>query len=249
MDPPICGSAPAVVGAVSEAPPSRRPRRAPKQQPSPPPKPGSRANQGSRPYGGESLEDRRIDQRRRLMFSARDVFAERGYLAASVEEIVARAHVSRTAFYRFFESKEDCLVAVYRDGVDRALLQFRAIGTSDLDAVEKVNSAAATIIRFFGEDPALARVMLIEVVGASPATQAVRHQARLEFARIVEDAMAATGLWNKRPKRERELVAVATMAAMVETVSHLVAAGRIGEWQSLVDPMGRYALRALTPEA
>ncbi|HEV3233991.1 MAG TPA: helix-turn-helix domain-containing protein [Candidatus Dormibacteraeota bacterium] len=234
---------------MSETAPARRQRRQAKQHASRRPTSASPATAGSRPYGGESLEDRRKDQRRRLMFAARDIFAEHGYLATSVEEIVARARVSRTAFYRFFESKEDCLVAVYRDGVDRALVDFKAVGTSDMNAVEKVMTAAATIIRFFGQDPALARVMLIEVVGASPASEAARHQARLEFAKIVEDAMTATGLWEHRPKRERELVAVATMAAMVETVSHLVQSGRITEWESLVDPMGRYALRALTPEA
>lgn len=182
------------------------------------------------------------------MLAARDVFAARGYQAASIEEIVARARVSRTAFYRFFEGKEDCLLAVYRDGVERALRQFREVGRSDLNAVDKVRLGAATIIRFFGEDPALAGVMLVEVVGASPAAERARHQARLEFARVVQAALAASGLWRGKPRRELELVSVATIAAMVETVSHLVAAGQIGDWQSLVDPMSRYALRALTPD-
>jgi AcrR family transcriptional regulator len=182
------------------------------------------------------------------MLAARDVFAEQGYQAASVEEIVARARVSRTAFYRFFESKEDCLIAVYGDGVARVLEQFQAIGEGELGAVEKIKTAAATIIRFFGEDPALARVMLIEVVGASPAAEKARHRARRRFARVVENALSDSGVWRRKSKREIELVSVATMAAMVETVSHMVADGRIQEWESLVDPMGRYALRALTPD-
>jgi hypothetical protein len=35
---------------------------------------------------------------------------------------------------------------------------------------------------------------------------------------------------------------------MAELVSHLVATGRLDEWRSLVEPLERYALRALGPD-
>jgi hypothetical protein len=52
-----------------------------------------------RPYAGRSLDERRAEQRERLLLAARDVFAARGFAAAGIDEIVARAKASRTTSY------------------------------------------------------------------------------------------------------------------------------------------------------
>src|SRR2546429_7716726 len=70
-----------------------------------------------RMYGGEPLETRRRDQRERVLAAAREVFAERGYVHASIDAIVSRARVSRTAFYRFFDNKEQCLLAIFDEAM------------------------------------------------------------------------------------------------------------------------------------
>src|SRR3954462_2194158 len=43
-----------------------------------------------------------------LLRAAESVFAEHGLTASKVEDITARAGVSKGAFYLHFESKEDC---------------------------------------------------------------------------------------------------------------------------------------------
>lgn len=50
--------------------------------------------------------------RTRLRDAAREVFAERGYAAARVEDIVARAGVSHGTFYTYFENKLAALDAL-----------------------------------------------------------------------------------------------------------------------------------------
>jgi AcrR family transcriptional regulator len=48
-----------------------------------------------------------------LVSSARSLFAERGYAAVSIEEIVRRARVTRGALYHHFEDKSDLFRAVF----------------------------------------------------------------------------------------------------------------------------------------
>ena len=55
-------------------------------------------------------QSRSVEKRRRLLEAARRVFANRGYDAASVEEITAHAHVAVGAFYVYFRSKRQLLV-------------------------------------------------------------------------------------------------------------------------------------------
>ncbi|MBA3598283.1 MAG: TetR/AcrR family transcriptional regulator [Methylibium sp.] len=68
----------------------------------------------------------------RLLDEAARVFALRGFVAASVREIVEPVGMLPGSLYYHFETKEDLLVAVYREGVrrlsvkvDDATLQLR----------------------------------------------------------------------------------------------------------------------------
>ena len=57
----------------------------------------------------ELSEERKEARRRRLLEAALKTFAEIGSYDTSVDMIVAEAHTSKTTFYEFFESKEDCV--------------------------------------------------------------------------------------------------------------------------------------------
>ncbi|MFT4295942.1 MAG: TetR/AcrR family transcriptional regulator [Micropruina sp.] len=77
------------------------------------------AQRGARrqPGGQAGPSARRRATRERLMDAATELFAERGVLAASVEEICERAGFTRGAFYSNFESKDElCLDVLRRKG-------------------------------------------------------------------------------------------------------------------------------------
>jgi TetR/AcrR family transcriptional regulator, acrAB operon repressor len=57
--------------------------------------------------------------RRSLLDAAAELIAERGYRGTSVNQIVARAELSKGTFYWHFDSKDDALVAVLEDRVDQ----------------------------------------------------------------------------------------------------------------------------------
>lgn len=63
----------------------------------------------------QPISRRRAETRHRLMEAAFAVFAERGVLAASVEEICERAGFTRGAFYSNFDSKNDLVLAMLRE--------------------------------------------------------------------------------------------------------------------------------------
>lgn len=65
--------------------------------------------------------------RPRIVAAAVALFAEQGYDATSVNQVVARAGVAKGALYHHFESKDDLLYEVYRELVDRQLTGLRAI--------------------------------------------------------------------------------------------------------------------------
>ncbi|MGN6109912.1 MAG: TetR/AcrR family transcriptional regulator [Kofleriaceae bacterium] len=63
--------------------------------------------------------------RNMILFGATRVFATRGMRAASVEDLLEAAQVSRRTFYRFFKSKDDVALAMYTLGTTSLLESCR----------------------------------------------------------------------------------------------------------------------------
>jgi AcrR family transcriptional regulator len=63
--------------------------------------------------------EKQAETRARLLDAAAEVFARRGLVAASVEEITAEAGFSRGAFYSNFASKEELFAELLRERVHR----------------------------------------------------------------------------------------------------------------------------------
>ncbi|GAA2636956.1 TetR/AcrR family transcriptional regulator [Streptomyces axinellae] len=71
------------------------------------------------PAPSDSAGERRRDAaatRKRLLEAARDLFAERGYEAATVRDIAARAGVNQALLFRYFGSKRKLLAEVVAQG-------------------------------------------------------------------------------------------------------------------------------------
>lgn len=62
----------------------------------------------------------RRDARHELLVAAADVFAERGFRDASIDEVAERAGYSKGAVYWHFDSKDDLFLALVHEHVDRA---------------------------------------------------------------------------------------------------------------------------------
>jgi AcrR family transcriptional regulator len=210
---------------------------------------GVRLGEAARPYAGKTLSARRAEQRERILLAARDVFATRGYAGAGLEEIVARARVSRTTFYVFFENKEECLLEVFERGLQRvgeAVLRVVAeTGDHELAPAERVRTEVAAVVGTLAADPAMARILLIEIVGATPAAEQARTRARHAAAKIIERQLEAYDYWRGRSEHERHIASLAAMAAIGETISELVATGRVEDWQEVVGPVSEFVARGL----
>lgn len=204
---------------------------------------------GGRPYAGKTLTDRRAEQRERVLVAARDVFAARGFAGAGIEEIVARARVSRTTFYVFFENKEKCLLALFQWGVERiAAGVMDAVADTarrDLAPADRVRTEVRAVAEALAADPAIARIVLIEIVGATPAAERARARVRHDAARIIEVQLEQYEYWRERSPLERRVASLAAMAAIGEPISDLVATGRIDEWEELVEPISEFVARGL----
>jgi len=91
-------------------------------------------------------DEQRAETRERLLKAAGEVFAERGFYGASVEEITERAGYTRGAFYSNFETKADLFLAVLDAHIARERQLVKDLLTADPSAnafFQLLNSRAA----------------------------------------------------------------------------------------------------------
>ena len=132
--------------------------------------------------------DARVERRRRrIAQAALSLFAGRGYPVTSVDDIVARARVSKSAFYEFFGSKEDCfreLLAQEGGALIDDVLRAAAAGH---DHHERLRLGITRFVRSCFERSEVARVLIVESVGLSPGVEAVRRELQAQFADAVAE--------------------------------------------------------------
>jgi AcrR family transcriptional regulator len=93
--------------------------------------------------------------RERLLDAAATVFAERGYRAASVEDIASAAGVTKGAVYWNFESKEDLFFALMDERVDRLAHELTGVTEQAPREIETAPLVSRGISSFVVEQPAL----------------------------------------------------------------------------------------------
>ncbi len=132
--------------------------------------------------------DARIERRRRrIVEAALALFAGRGYTVTSVDEIVTRARVSKSAFYEFFESKEHCFRDVLAQEGGGLIHEVLADAAKGHDHHERLRLGITRFVRSCFERSDVARLLIVESVGLSAGVEAVRHELQAEFADAVAE--------------------------------------------------------------
>jgi AcrR family transcriptional regulator len=125
-------------------------------------------------------------QRARLLAAAVVTFAELGYSRSSVAHITARARVSRRTFYDLFENREDCLLAVLRDAVERISGEIAQADLGGLAWRERVRGGLLVVLSFFDREPVLARVCVVRALQGGPRVLQWREEVLARLAEILD---------------------------------------------------------------
>ncbi len=125
-------------------------------------------------------------QRTRLLEGVAAVVAGKGFVAATVADVIAAAGVSRRTFYEQFDRLEDCFVAAYEDGMARLFAAIRQALQAPPAATtwpERTRRAIQAYLAALAAHPDATRAFTIETLGAGPEAQAQRQRVLGEWVR------------------------------------------------------------------
>ncbi len=129
-------------------------------------------------------------KRRRIMDAIAELAADQGYDSTKIGDIVSRAGVARKTLYDNFEGKEQVFLAAFDTAVDEAAGRVEeACAGMEGGWEERVRAGLAAFLGYVAEEPALARMCMIEALSATPAATERYEAAMQRFVALTKSTV------------------------------------------------------------
>ncbi|MEC9072095.1 MAG: TetR/AcrR family transcriptional regulator [Myxococcota bacterium] len=103
------------------------------------------------------------DKRRRILDAAVTVFARSGFYTSKVADVASEAGVADGTIYLYFKNKEDLLIQVFMDTMERVLHRQDEALAGCVDPIEQLRRFITVHFEVAGSSPALAEVITVEL--------------------------------------------------------------------------------------
>jgi AcrR family transcriptional regulator len=141
---------------------------------------------------GRRVRQERSERRReRILDAAFTVFSRRGYREAGVDEVGRQAETSKGGVYFHFPTKESLFLELLRTTADRLVDKVERSMAGIEDPVERADMALRTVLAVFGGHRTMARLFLIDAVGAGDAFRLELQRLHERFSELIAAQLAA----------------------------------------------------------
>lgn len=156
--------------------------------------PGERRRRGARKAAPrEGLRDRnKREKQERILAAARALFSERGFEATTTRDIAERAGVGTGTVFLYVRSKEELLLRLFREEIERAQgALFQAL-PADAPLEEQLMFVFGGLFDLYAENPGLSRTFIKNLLFMAPEV-AEQHQSLVQafMARLAGLVQAA----------------------------------------------------------
>lgn len=144
---------------------------------------------------GKVIRLPKAQRREQLMDTARSVFVDQGYHAASMEDIADRAGVSKPLLYQHFPGKLDLYLAILDSGIDSLLATSDASLTNITDNKQRVRATIRSYLEFVDDPDGAYRLVFSSDLTNEPEVRArMAHLDKEVIRRIAAVIKEDTGL-------------------------------------------------------
>lgn len=194
----------------------------------------------------DRTREKKDTKRTAMMQAAVKVFAEKGYYAATVRDIVAAADVAIGTFYFYFPDKETLFAYLYEETADFLLQTIDQAVRGRRTLPQQVTAGVQAYLNIALFEPAVVHLLLVGGVGAVPALVIRQNDFRERLVNIWQrplDAAMDQGLIVPQNTRR---VAEALAGAFDEVILNVInQPDPSAEAQSALEDMVAFALRAV----
>jgi len=191
---------------------------------------------------------RRAERRRHLLDCALEVFAEKGYHAASISHIIKKAGVARGTFYLYFDSKRSVFEELLDEMLGALDTRVKRIdpsrGASGVLAQMEANVDG--VISYLLSNRPMLRLLLAEAVGLDAGFDQKLTEFYDRLLTMIEQALE-NGKQMKLVGRaiQTKVAALCILGSIKEVLYQEAMGGSLPDRQAVLDEVLRFNVRAL----
>jgi AcrR family transcriptional regulator len=169
---------------------------------------------------------RALQRHQRIIDAAEKVFADKGYHATLVDEIAEQAQTSKGGVYFHFPNKQaiflallDRLAKLLKDRIEHAV-------EAEPDPLSRAEAALKVVLETFKNHPRLARLFMVEALGAGPEFNQRMVEMRADFADLIRQYLDEAVQQQAIPPLDTRTAAAAWFGAINEIITQWALAGQ-----------------------
>lgn len=178
------------------------------------------------------------NQRERLLAALSECLHERGYEKTTVAAIGKRAAVSKSDFYKHFESKEACFLAAYDDAVERVRNCLRGACEPPRPWETRVPEALEALLDLLAADPGLSQLLLVEGLRAGRGVYDRYQEALQSFVPYLREGAPAPPDGAPPPEETDEAV----IGGVASLLARRALAGELDRLPEFLPQIGEFVL-------
>lgn len=198
------------------------------------------------PYRSTENTRRKKDAKRTAMMQAAvRVFAEKGYHAATVRDIVAAADVAVGTFYFYFPDKETLFDHLFEETAAFMLQALDQAVNSQTAFAAKVDAVIRAYVNVAFYEPAVVQLLLVGGMGSLPSLAERRSEYREKLIRLWQRTLT-TALDRKEIVPQNLRRTAEGLAGSIDEIVYnlLLSPGKEHEGQQAINDMIQFGLRA-----
>jgi AcrR family transcriptional regulator len=192
-----------------------------------------------------SKTQQREDTRKKILESAAQVFAKKGFHGSVVDDIVKASGTSKGAVYFYFASKEQIFFSLVEDYVGTLAQEMHLAVQRGRGLIGQVEAAVATLVRSFHSHPALARIVLLDWPNAGAEFQGKRIALKGMLAEVLRGYLDRAVQDRRIDAQDTELAAYVWIGAIGEVVVRWLNTGRPAPFDDVIAPLTRLLLSSV----
>ncbi|MBC5766568.1 TetR/AcrR family transcriptional regulator [Ramlibacter albus] len=173
--------------------------------------------------------------RRRLLEGMAHAVAAKGYPDTTIADIVREAAVSRRTFYEHFNTKAECLIALYVASSHKGLKTLREAIDPSHEWQTQVETALTAYFGSMAESPVLMRTLFIEILGLGAEGLAARRRVNEEIADFILGVVNGPSGHPRKTPLSHDM-AMAIVGGINELVLQYIEENKVGRLRELVEP-------------
>ena len=193
-------------------------------------------------------QQRATRRHEKILDAALRVFAKKGYRDAAVDDIAVESRTSKGGVYFHFPGKQ----AIFLELLDRTAARLRGKIQETIEAepdpMKRADAALVVVLRTFASHRALARLFMIEALGAGKEFHHRLSDIHEEFAAIIKDQLDEAVRLGVIQPLDTQVAATAWFGALNEVMMRWLLSGKPARLHDAYDSLRPLLIRSVGAE-